>query len=797
MLLLCWHVLMIQRLLHHPFLDVAKAEDLAGPGELVVSPSVYDLLRKREIESMANELVFTHVERDFHRVSWPGQPSVEEILHYFKEHGGIIRNNRKGPDAQFLIGELVANCHPDPDDADRESLQSDLMQLLETHRHEAARAVAGKFTAELRRVVVLFISIMYEPSLPEDPSEDGAILENFQSIYSIISDSVNSRSGQVRQFINDDKGTVFIASFGLRGSVILHPADTAVDAANDVQQKLVDIMNIQCSIGITLGKVFCGETGSFQRYEYSVLGPSVNLSARLMAKGSWGQINCDEQLMNNTGRRHMFTISGTHKLKGYDDPVPFYMPAQDTARDKKEEQDDLVMFFMQKSKVLRLVDNIVRKRTIIAAKIQPQILLIKGDEGKGKDAFVSALLMQPDLSNSSVIMKANRCFHDDPFYVFIPIITRILLSFSETRERLVSLKKRKKASMMLATFLANDVIRTQAFPGGTDMVPKELEPYLSLVNDFVFKGFPLLKSSSAAKRLKDGEKVEKCTEVLSALIATYLELKEKPGILSISEIDSVDSYSNRLLQRLLKSSANLLVIGGVSDVAALDDGAITPGNSSTFLTSILGGELDMDIEVIDLELLDKKSTFDLFRWVLRRDFSEEDFGRIDSPAVQDKIFDLCGGMPHATTRLAHTFCAQFQKDQQRSDEHSSGDLLSSFQTFLNETPTDLDEITCFRVDQMKPEEQLVLKIASVAGFDQYSFSQNLLETVLLALSRSESSAIAEDSDDLDISTRNDDEIPVPLSIGGDDGVPGSVGTGENKYNYMFQGDFFERTLGKN
>ena len=144
------------------------------------------------------------------------------------------------------------------DTTESTSLQSDLMRILDCHRHEAARDVVGKFTAELRQVVILFISIMYEPTLPEDPSEDDIILENFQSIYSIISDSVSSRNGQVRQFINDDKGTVFIASFGLRGSVILHPADTAVDAAKEAQKNLLGVMDIQCSIGITLGKIFCG-----------------------------------------------------------------------------------------------------------------------------------------------------------------------------------------------------------------------------------------------------------------------------------------------------------------------------------------------------------------------------------------------------------------------------------------------------------------------------------------------------------------------------------------------------------
>ena len=262
--------------LYQSFTDVAKAESLAGPGELVVSPSVYDSLHKGEAKSIASELVFSNVEDDYRRVSWPQCPSVDDMLLHFDDAP------RKKTDAQSLIRELVSNmsdCESmtSPDEADcvADSLQSDLMRLFEYHRHEAARDVVGKFTAELRRVVVLFISLDYEPSLsPNDPSEDSAILENFQSIYSIVTESISSRSGQVRQFINDDKGTVFIASFGLRGSVVLQPADTAVDAAKEVQRKLLSILDVQSTMGITMGKIFCGETGSFQRYEYPNHSPS-------------------------------------------------------------------------------------------------------------------------------------------------------------------------------------------------------------------------------------------------------------------------------------------------------------------------------------------------------------------------------------------------------------------------------------------------------------------------------------------------------------------------------------------
>jgi len=465
---------------------------------------------------------------------------------------------------------------------------------------------------------------------------------------------------------------------------------------------------------------------------------------------------------------------------------------------------------MQKAEVLELVDDILEKReqncrgsgisTTSKTQLRPRIIIVEGDEGRGKNAFISATMNHPALSSTSVIMEANRCFHDDPFYCFIPIITMILLSFSESRDRLVSLKKRQKGSSILSSFLANGVIHTPPFPRGTAMVENRLKPCLSLVNDLVFKGFPLLKSSPEAKRLKDSEKVEKCVEVLSSLIVRFLELKERPGIISVCEMDSIDSYSKKLLHRILRSDGNLLIIGGAEDLSVTLD--LEP------LSSLEGAT------VISSTRSDQKSTFDLFRWSLSREFPREDFEAIDSPDVVDKIFQLSGGMTHATARLAHTFGTQYQRERQSQDQDENNDdldiqvglpeartvtmdFLSRLRTFLDDAPSDFEEIICFRIDQMKPEEQMLLKIASVAGFDQYSFSQNLLETVLLAISRNEDSVIADD-DNKEVRDGHDPGesgggFQVPKSVGGH--VPTSVGTfEENKFSYTLQGDYFERTL---
>lgn len=184
---------------------------MAGPGESVVSPSVLCILKTKATTSIVSKIIFTSKdggENSYHKVSWSCPPIAKEILSYFDESD--VSSCKR--DAQSLINELVHTVHVQSEELD-ESLKLDVMRLFENHRHEAARDVVGRFTAELRRVAVLFISIKFEPNLPDDPIEDSIVLDKFQSIFSILSDSVSSRAGQIRQFIYDDKGTVFIARY--------------------------------------------------------------------------------------------------------------------------------------------------------------------------------------------------------------------------------------------------------------------------------------------------------------------------------------------------------------------------------------------------------------------------------------------------------------------------------------------------------------------------------------------------------------------------------------------------------
>ena len=206
-------------------------------------------------------------------------------------------------------------------------------------------------TAELRQCITLFINIdlavqllmsktVVEATLiglmpfisrsEEELLNDTHLLHDLQMCMKIVTLTLAVKGGQIRQFIHDDKGTVCIGTIGLRGSTTEDNAAAAVVAAQSIITQLQSV-GVNARIGIASGKAFCGLVGSSVRHEYAVMGPSVNLSSRLMSAAAAGSILCDQRT-RDADRRHKFLAMSAIVAKGYDDPVLTFTPIDDTPR---------------------------------------------------------------------------------------------------------------------------------------------------------------------------------------------------------------------------------------------------------------------------------------------------------------------------------------------------------------------------------------------------------------------------------------------------------------------------------
>ncbi|KAJ1414624.1 nucleotide cyclase, partial [Ochromonadaceae sp. CCMP2298] len=218
----------------------------------------------------------------------------------------------------------------------------------------------SSLVSELRSVIVLFVSVQIPSALfhspkgevgamgaagvqgqgqiqtckidsfhflsrsPAEIEADKHLVNEFQACMQVLMNVLSQKGGQLRQFIVDDKGTVAIATFGLKGSVNYDNAAAAVDAADLIVQQLGNL-GLVASIGVTSGSAYCGLVGSTSRHEYAVMGPSTNLAARLMGRAGPSEVLCDSAIQQRD-RSHGFKSLGAIKAKGYANPVPIFSP---------------------------------------------------------------------------------------------------------------------------------------------------------------------------------------------------------------------------------------------------------------------------------------------------------------------------------------------------------------------------------------------------------------------------------------------------------------------------------------
>lgn len=172
----------------------------------------------------------------------------------------------------------------------------------------------AKWLAELRAVTVVFVHL---PAL-----NDTIELSHAQEVMMDLQSCIYDYEGSVNKLMVDNKGAVLIAVFGL--PPLAHEDDPlrAVHSAIAMQTRMKR-KGWEASIGVASGTVFCGEVGSPQRLEYTVLGTTVNLSARLMQAAKKG-ILCDLATHDKLGNRVDTIPLQPITLKGIAEPVSVF-----------------------------------------------------------------------------------------------------------------------------------------------------------------------------------------------------------------------------------------------------------------------------------------------------------------------------------------------------------------------------------------------------------------------------------------------------------------------------------------
>ena len=153
----------------------------------------------------------------------------------------------------------------------------------------AQRAVqeGASLSGGVVEAAVLFIDLVGSTQLAESrpPQEVAEVLNDF---FRIVVDAVDEHHGLINKFAGDAALAVF--GVPLRTN---QPASAALATARALGTQLRRLP-VDFGIGVSAGRVFAGNIGAENRYEYTVIGDAVNEAARLadLAKTADRRILC-------------------------------------------------------------------------------------------------------------------------------------------------------------------------------------------------------------------------------------------------------------------------------------------------------------------------------------------------------------------------------------------------------------------------------------------------------------------------------------------------------------------------
>ncbi len=193
-----------------------------------------------------------------------------------------------------------------------------------------AAALAG----ERRQVTVLFADITGYTTLSNEVDAE-ELSEIVARVFAKVDKVVEDFGGSIDKHIGDEVMALF-------GAPIAHDDDPvrAVRAAMEIHRTMDTVAvelkrDLSLHIGIASGSVVATSVGAEARNEYTVMGHSVNLAARLNAKAKGRETVVSEEVRRAARSAADFDSLGAVEVKGFDKPVPAWRvvaqaPGQDS-----------------------------------------------------------------------------------------------------------------------------------------------------------------------------------------------------------------------------------------------------------------------------------------------------------------------------------------------------------------------------------------------------------------------------------------------------------------------------------
>ncbi len=531
--------------------------------------------------------------------------------------------------------------------------------VVRTHLEDGV----GGWLSTLRRVTVLFVRLHGLESRDDAIGLQDAVREVQSALY--------YHGGSLTKVLTDDKGTVVLAAFGLPREPFEYRADYALAAAMALAPKLSDI-GLRCDVGVATGTVFCGPIGTTRRREYTIIGSTVNLAARLSAKAD-GAVICDKATRRAAQLEVRFEALPAVSLKGFGEPITPYRalglvelaPVARSARlglAGRDQELDLL-----RGGILRLTES-----------GRGGSVLVQAEAGVGKSRLLGeavALCEQYDVRH--VASVADRLTTSSSYRGWRPVFRRLLGVGGE-----LSAKPQAQQVAAVEAVLGDDPDR---------------RALAALLNPVLGTSLPMSPHLTEMGTSARGRATRKL------LLSLLLEATEGgPTALVFDDVQWLDHASLALLRAVAEDApAVLLLIGGRPVSRHPED-----------LAAVLQRS---DHTTLKLSNLDPAGARQLIRQVLAvNEVGEHLAAWIHQRADGNAFF-----MQEITLNLVEEGVLQTR-------DGVLIDLPDAARLDRTALPDTVETIVTRRIDRLRPAEQLALKAAAVIG---RTFDREMLEAV--------------------------------------------------------------------
>lgn len=570
----------------------------------------------------------------------------------------------------------------------------DRSRAQERHRSEA----------ELRGVFTVFIMPRITARLTGDDEKDCKVLVLLNDMMLIMTRELARFKGQMRQFIVDDKGVVLIANFGLRGSTFPNMvAERAIPFTTTFQTLLKAELNTECRIGATYGMAYCGVVGGVSRHEYAVLGPSVNLAARLMANLDNRGFLVDESVKDKAGSRQFCALPPV-EAKGYANLVPIFEPMTSVDRSWKDISSRFVGREKEIAKILCIVNDQVESAGL------SRFLLVSGEASAGKSALcVQALNRIRELCVKRALphLILRHAFGEEdvlfPFSLARPIFLDILVYLQDTEQVLSSKgwhdstlsimhgSQRGDSKKSLAQFIR--LCRKAEIP----------EKFINIITRLIItpsRGDPIVEENDCSS-----EHLMMMISIAQYLVKAFLQstMACELVVLALDDVSQMDSMSWKMVELLHSNAQNLIIIGTCRPLTQSQELHVSVDwwqslhnveeTENKFFQMKLSPMPLSDVEALIADSLGRKTS------------------EID-PRISHEVFLQSGGMPHLASEILENLCKNDMID--RWDEGNSAENSDGVRSAGLDVGN-IGELVLHRMDSLPASVRTHLNLGAILG----------------------------------------------------------------------------------